>query len=121
MTWKQSTGQMFDAGGSVIATGYAGNGPDLNNPDSQAIHARGPLPQGNYAIGPLQASHGTLGTNVAFLEPDPANEMFGRSGFFMHGRKSPADMDASDGCIVIDHDARLAILNGIDRRLQVIS
>ena len=121
LTYKQSTGEVIDAEGEIIATGYAGNGPDLNNPPSQVIHMHGPLPQGRYTIGPLQATHGTLGTNVAALIPDPANEMFGRSGFFIHGRKSATDMDASDGCIVIDHDARLKILTGADRDLEVIA
>lgn len=80
----------------------------------------GPLPRGKYTIGPLQPSHGALGTNVAALIPDPSNEMFGRGSFYIHGRKGPTDMDASEGCIVVDHDPRMEILSSDDRELEVV-
>ena len=120
-TYKQSTGEIIDAGGEVVGVGYAGVGAGLNNPAAEQLHCIGPLPIGYYTIGPLQAHHAQLGANVAELMPDPANTMFGRSGFFLHGRKSATDMCASEGCIVQDHDPRMIVLNSDDRRLQVVA
>lgn len=121
MTWRQSTGQMFSSDSALVGAGYAGNGPGLNEPSMQGVHGVGPLPRGRYTIGPLQASHGALGTNVAALIPNPSNGMFGRSAFFCHGRKSLTDMDASEGCIVLDHEPRMVVLNGTDRDLEVVA
>ena len=112
---------MIDADGGIVGVGYAGNGAGLGNPAMQNVLKVGPLPQGRYVIGPLQPSHGTLGANVAELKPDPQNDMFGRSGFFLHGRKSLTDMDASEGCIVLDHDPRMLVLQSDDRDLAVVT
>ena len=120
-TFSQSEGTITNAAGQIVGTGYAGNGDGLNNPAMQDQHGIGPLPQGKYTIGPLQAQHGALGTNVAPLEPHPDNEMYGRSGFFIHGRKSLLDMDASEGCIVLDHDPRMRVMEDPDKELQVVA
>lgn len=68
----------------------------------------GPLPQGHYTLQPWEAYHGHLGPLVSFLKPDPANEMFGRGDFFIHGpAMSPASYgQESKGCIVMAHDVR---------------
>lgn len=68
----------------------------------------GPLPQGNYTLQPWEAYHGHLGPLVSFLKPDPANAMFGRGDFFIHGpAMSPASYgQESKGCIVLAHDVR---------------
>ncbi len=120
-TFVQSSGEMINGDGLVVGKGYAGNGEGLNNPAMQDVENKGPLPQGRYTIGPLQASHGKLGTNVAALDPAAGNEMFGRGDFFCHGRKGPDDMDASEGCIVLDHDPRMTVLKSGDRDLQVVA
>ncbi len=122
-TWKQNTGEMFGPDGKVFACGYAGKGAGLNNSDMQMVKSIGPLPCGWYTISPLEPSHGHLGTNVSFLAPDNPNSytMFGRGGFYLHGRKGPQDMDASEGCIILDKGARLAVINSKDKRLHVIS
>ena len=117
----QKTGQWFDHDLKLIGTGYAGRGKGLNNPDMQGVRGVGPLCCGFYTIGPLEPSHDHLGLNVAELDPDLTNVMHGRSGFYLHGRKSPEDMNASEGCVVLDHEPRMKILNGEDRRLQVVA
>lgn len=119
-TWIQDSGTMLAPDGSVVGTGYAGNGSGLNNPAMQDRRAVGPLPCGGYTIGPLEPVHGHLGTNVAALIPDSDNEMFGRSEFYLHGRKSLTDMDASLGCIVLDKGPRLKVINSPCKRLEVI-
>jgi hypothetical protein len=93
----------------------------LNNPALQARSGVGPLPCGKYTIGPLEASHGHLGVNVCALIPYPDNEMFGRSEFYLHGRKSLDDMDASEGCIVLDHEPRMRVVNSPDKTLLVVA
>lgn len=119
-TYFQSSGKMLSDNGTVIGIGYAGHGVGRNNPGMQGIHAIGPLPRGKYTIGVHEPRHGALGLDVAYLKPDPSNEMFGRSGFFLHGRKSATDLDASEGCIVLDRTARMRVLDSPDRQLQVL-
>lgn len=118
-TFVQNTGEMFDSVGTLLATGYAGHGLGRNNGALQGVHKIGPLPVGKYVIGPLEARHDKLGQNVCPLIPDPGNEMYGRSAFYLHGRKSPTDLDASEGCIVLDHDPRLVVANSSVRDLEV--
>jgi hypothetical protein len=120
-TYIQTSGAMIRPDGSLLATGYAGHGEGRNNPAFQAVAGVGPLPCGMYSRGPLEEHHGSLGANVAQLEPDPANQMFGRSGFYSHGRHNLQDLDASHGCLVLDHDARMEFLTSPDTGLRVIS
>lgn len=122
-TWQQTSGQMLNATGTLIGTGYAGRGDGLNDQAMQSEKGIGPLPRGKYTIGPLLSSH-TVGNVVlvwcAQLTPDPANEMFDRAGFMIHGRKSLTDMDASEGCIVLDFNPRMQVLKSEDRDLMVV-
>lgn len=110
MIYQQSTGALTDDDGVFLCTGYAGRDgvvlmegrPPVNgknNPELQNLHNVGPLPRGTYTISPLHVvPH--LGPCCA-LTPDPANVMFGRSGFFIH-LDNPAHVGASsDGCIVL--------------------
>lgn len=116
---------MLDPDGKLVQQLYAGCGDGRNNPAMQGIHGVGPLPVGGYTIGTLEATHTTAGghllTDSAALVPDPANEMFGRSGFRIHGRKSLVDMDASNGCPILDHGPRMSVLNSECKRLRVIA
>ena len=56
-----------------------------------------------------------------WLTPDPANEMFGRSGFGIHADEiaNPGKHLASTGCIVMSNAARIAIWQSEDRQLRV--
>lgn len=113
---------MIDPDGlTVVGIGYAGHGWGRNNPRMEKVHGIGPLPAGDYTIGPLEMQHAALGLNVCALMPDPANTMYNRSGFFLHGRKSPTDLDASEGCIVLDHTSRMRVATSADRKLRVIA
>lgn len=106
-TYKQSTGDMLHDGEN-FATAYAGRREGLNNPAMQNVEKIGPLPQGRYKIGPAY-QHPRLGSVCMNLEPDAANEMFGRSDFRIHGDNAWLDHSASEGCIVLGIPWRMKI------------
>lgn len=121
MTYKQSTGEMFAADGTLLGTGHAGNGAGRNNPTMQWTHNVGPLPVGRYTVG-LFATHAQLGPWSAPLIPVPApapntpySWLGGRGGFYIHGP------EFSEGCIVLPITVRQQIAGGTDRDLEVIS
>lgn len=115
--YQQSTGQLT-VDGSLIAEGYAGMPPYRNDPAAEWKPNLGPLPQGTYNIGQVQNSP-KLGPVVMPLVPSPANVMFGRDGFWIHG--DTADHNASCGCIVLDRDTRQLIADSSERTLVVIA
>jgi hypothetical protein len=124
-TYIQKTGQLFHNGESV-ATGYSGyDDPQTsqegkNNPDLENVADVGPIPVGNYAIGtPVDTV--THGPFVLPLTPDPANEMFGRAGFLMHGDSVVEPGTASRGCIIMGRPVRDQVAASGDNSLQVIS
>lgn len=124
LIYSQSSGEMRDAAGKLLGTGYAGHGGGVNNPSMQSVHDIGPLPQGIYTIAaPVNTT--THGPYVMWLTPDPSNEMFGRSGFGIHADEiaNPGKRLASTGCIVMSNEARLAIWTAAQsdgRQLRVV-
>lgn len=122
MTFSQSTGH-FTKDSVLVAKAYSGNGPGLNNSSMQNVKMHGPLPQGKYTI-QLPSSHPKLGPIAMALEPDPDNEMFGRGDFFLHGDNAEMNHTASDGCIILPRDVRIAIAGAVlagDNQLEVTS
>lgn len=126
LTYRQSTGELFTAAGVLLAKCYAGGNipprfdPSAkNNPARQEEHCIGPLPRGRYTIGPSH-NEPTLGPCAMYLQPDPQNVMFGRSGFFIHGDSIAHPGEASEGCIVMSTFARAFIAQSLDRQLQVV-
>jgi hypothetical protein len=121
-TYEQSTGNMIDPDGSVVATGYAGgncgqNPEGKNNPEMQGVKSIGPLPEGWYDLGePVEHSH--LGAYAIPLIPDPANDMLGRGDFYLHGDTTPSG-NASEGCIIMPRAIRESV-KASGERLQVI-
>lgn len=116
---------MLGLDGELIQSLYAGHGDGRNKPAMQGHAGMGPLPCGWYTIGPLEATHTTTEGHTlidsAALVPDAGNEMFGRSGFRIHGRKSLVDRDASNGCPIQDHGPRMKVLTSPCRRLLVVA
>ena len=120
MSWSyaQSTGQLAHDG-EGIATGYSGKGAGLNNPGQANVPFTGPLPVGSYTIeGPI-ADGGHLGPFVLPLSPWPVNNMFGRSGFFIHGDNQAMNHTASNGCIILARQWRQLIATTGDTLLVV--
>lgn len=88
-----------------LGSGYSGQPPYVNDAGAQALRARGPIPAGTYRIS-WPWDHIRLGPISFFLEPDPSNNMFGRSGFFIHGDNSSGNQSASHGCIILSRAVR---------------
>ena len=129
--YKQNTGDTdVKVGATEIAhvgTGYAGHGEGLKNPANQSVSEKedkenaGPLPQGQYSIGPMFDNKGSTGPASMRLTPDPNNEMFGRDRFLIHGPVPGETCPcSSEGCIVLPRAERVTIgVSGIDT-LEVV-
>lgn len=116
-TYRQTTGALSH-NGVEVSVGYSGAGLGKNSPTFQNVHNVGPIPQGRYAIGePYNTS--THGPYVLRLTPDAANEMFGRSGFLIHGESLKAAGSASLGCIILPRLIRERIWTSLDHLLEV--
>lgn len=128
LIYSQSTGIMT-LNGEQVAQGWAGNdgrpgvNPDhvhgYNNPDAQAISCIGPLPQGIYNIG-AWGTHPVLGANSAPLT-QVEGDTFGRDGFLIHGPEAADPANSSEGCIVIPHDQRMAVMGTGETQVQVVA
>jgi len=120
MTWNyaQKTGALTHDG-VHIANGYSGNTTGLNNPGMQDTVGVGPVPRGEYTIGSPHQPIDHLGRIALPLYPEPANNMLGRSGFFIHGDNSSMNHTASNGCIILGPAFRKAIVDSGDTTLVV--
>ena len=117
-TYIQLSGQWLDPTGKLLATGYSGLGLGKNQPGYEMVRGTGPIPQGVYHIeAPINSP--THGPFAMPLEADESNEMFGRSGFMIHGDNTTHT--ASEGCIILPREAREAIWASGDHSLQVIN
>ncbi len=122
MIYSQSAATIRKDDGTRIDTPldntYAGYGIGRNNHACESIAFTGPLPCGVYDCGPVVTNQ--LGTDVFALTPDPANRMFGRSGFWCHD-DDPArpPQTSSDGCLVTSRVVRLA-MKATSERLHVM-
>ena len=116
--YSQTSGA-WSLDGLPVGTGYAGHLEGRNNPAMQEIRNVGPLPRGGYLIG-APYDHPTLGPHVMNLTPYPANEMYGRSLFRIHGDNPAHVGESSDGCIVLELAAREVISQSGDSVLQVV-
>lgn len=119
-TYDQSSGDLADTNGEVVSTGYSGYGSDKNAPAFENITDLGPIPVGSYTINAPEDT-ATHGPYVLPLTPDEDNNMFGRSGFLIHGDSKEHPGAASHGCIVVGRLAREAVWSSGDRKLTVVS
>lgn len=119
--WKylSNSGKLVSPSGSILGTGYSGKDEHKNIPYSESIHDLGPIPRGLYTIGPAHdtSTHGLL---VLGLVPAKTNEMYGRSGFLIHGDSLEHPGEASNGCIVLNHALRETIAKSGVKRLRVL-
>jgi hypothetical protein len=121
-TYEQTTGRLTRNNQPVGECGYSGFEDGKNNPAMQAEVDCGPIPRGRYTIGPVEFVDvdGPHGPFVLPLTPDPANEMFGRSGFLIHGDSLAHPGCASRGCIIVPRPTREAIAQRGDCNLDVV-
>lgn len=94
-----------------VFAGYSGRGAHRNNPFATHLRAEGPIPVGLYrALDPR--SHPVLGPVAIPLEPHGKTETFKRSGFYIHGDNGRGYFSASEGCIIVQRSARIAVEPG---------
>lgn len=119
-TYEQSTGWLRAPEGAKIAQGYAGRDYGKNNPKCQDVPNIGPLPCGIYSFDqPVDTK--THGPCVLWLTPDTSNQMFGRSGFGIHGDSVIEPGTASEGCMIMPRWAREMMARSGDHMLQVVA
>jgi len=118
-TYKQSSG-VLDYDGAIVGVGYSGAPDGKNDPLMQDVPRVGPIPRGLYTISvPFDSpSHGPCAMH---LIPDAGNEMFGRSGFLMHGDSIERPGCASEGCIIMQRAVRDRVAGSADKRLLVVA
>ena len=126
MTWTfvQASGKLLNPQGQYVVTGYAGgncgkNPEGINNTSMEEVGCIGPLPRGTYIINDPQDS-AKLGPYAMSLSPNPANKMFGRSGFFIHGDSVTKPRGASEGCIILPRQIREEIHASGDHTIIVV-
>jgi hypothetical protein len=119
-TYAQKTGELLQDGRHV-ASGYSGFDNGKNNPDMQALHDVGPIPQGEWTIVGPPVNTAEHGPYVLTLEPANGTNTFGRSGFLMHGDSIEAPGCASHGCVIMPRAVREQVWNSGDRELQVVA
>lgn len=113
--YSQSTG-IIRRGDVLVGKGYSGQGEGRNNPAMESIRSVGPIPRGQYHIGPAYDAPG-LGPCIMPLTP-VGHDALGRSGFFIHGDSKKGN--ASHGCIVLPRRARKFVGASKDRGLLVM-
>jgi Protein of unknown function (DUF2778) len=118
-TYAQKTGELLQ-NGNRIAAGYSGFDNGKNNPSMQAVADVGPIPQGDWTIVGPPVNTTTHGPFVLRLEPATSTNLFGRSGFLMHGDSIEAPGAASHGCIIMPRTVREQVWQSGDTVLQVV-
>lgn len=118
-TYAQKTGELLQ-NGKRVAGGYSGFDNGKNNPSMQAVADVGPIPQGDWTIVGPPVNTTTHGPFVLRLEPATGTNLFGRSGFLMHGDSIEAPGAASHGCIIMPRTVREQVWQSGDTSLQVV-
>lgn len=117
MTWRYATASgELSRDGVPMGAGYSGHGDGLNNPAEEKDKGIGPIPAGNWQIG-TAFHHPHLGPCVMHLSAE--GDVFGRTGFFIHGDNREANHTASHGCIILGPHLRHLISESGDRMLSV--
>ena len=121
-SYSQSTGQLTHNGAPVI-TGYSGAGMTAatgrNNSSMQNVAYQGPIPQGQWHIGPAHTHHTQHGSlPVAMVLSPVGHNALGRTNFLIHGNNSANN--ASQGCVILDNPTRHQISTSGDNILNVV-
>lgn len=124
--YHQATGELY-RNTQYVGKGYSGKKPWKNLASAQNLRGEGPIPRGMYTIGnPFNYKssphhHGT-GPYLMRLIPYAGDQMFGRSGFLIHGDSTnPHEFgNASDGCIILNNPLRHVIGTSHDHILEVV-
>ena len=123
MAWlyEQLTGNLYAPDGLLAGTGYSGQPPHTNIPADQSLEGLGPIPCGLWHAVEMIPDTEKHGPYVIRLEPDPATDTLGRSGFLMHGDSIARPGYGSDGCIVEPRAVREAFWSDVDHDILVVA
>lgn len=99
---------------------YAGAPGFKDDPVFEKIKNKGPLPRGKYTIVGVPFNHKTAGLYTLKLRPHASNQMFGRSGFLIHGDSRRRPGEASEGCIVLAPKFRKEIYDSDDKEVIIL-
>ena len=102
-----------------LGKGYSGHPPYVNAQEAEALKARGPIPRGRYRV-VLLGDLVRFGPMVLALTPLKGTELFGRSGFLIHGDNSYGNNSASHGCIILSRGIRDGIASLLPIELAVV-
>ena len=116
--YSQSSGNLWDDRGLMIATGYSGCGEGLNNPALEAVKNVGPIPRGMWVITSLYDSK-KVGPYAIVLEPSGHNALE-RDYFRMHGDNRHMNKTASKGCTIFPRPIRGKVWDSGDKLFLVI-
>ena len=94
-------------GPDIVASGYSGKRPFLNDPLATDRQGQGPIPFGHWRIG-IAVNHSKLGPFSIALHP--VTYQGPRSAFYIHGDNDKGDRSASSGCIILPRERRLWIM-----------
>lgn len=126
-TYKQSTGELFHPSGILAGRGWSGQGEHKNNPLSQHVKGKGPLPLGPWKVVKPAYRSARLGPVVMKLVPMKGTETFGRDLFRIHGATAddpgtPVNETefSSEGCLIFPRFIRDALNSSNDDILNVI-
>jgi hypothetical protein len=126
LKYEVLTGQLFDAAGKLLGTGYSGKDPYKNDPSAEGMEGAGPIPRGNWKLVSLELTTPLHGPYVIVLEPDADTRgrviSHGRdpSSFRIHGDSLKTPGSASEGCLIIGRPIREQIWTGTDHDLEVV-
>lgn len=107
--YEQRTGNILVVNGDYVlpfASGYAGAGNGLNNPELDGVRNTGPLPSGRYSM--RIAQHPRFKAPAIALTQTEGDKK-GRSGFWVHGDNGKANRSASSGCPIFNAPIRHCI------------
>ena len=103
--YHQSTGELTHDG-QYVATGHSGAvGQGRDNPDMEGVQNVGPVPRGDYTVGPQFNSPNT-GPGAERLTPQPGTDTHGRTDLEIHGGRRDGNPDDSEGCIILPPSVR---------------
>lgn len=125
-TYDQSSGELRNAKGQLVLTGYSGHGRGKNNPALQGVKGVGPIPRGRWRMQSIydSANVGPRAITLWSLDDpsiDDRHEATGRSAFRIHGDSIRAPGTGSRGCIILPRAVRVAMWASGDRELEVIA
>jgi hypothetical protein len=121
--FNRHEGLLLDATGAILdPSAYSGIGEGDNNPALEVMPHCGPIPAGEYLIGPVVSLPDDKGGPlVLMLTPRRRTELHGRTadGFYVRCDNETQDRSAGAGCLVACRAARVAMRAGVGDVLTV--